>query len=349
MQLSELVGKMKAQLPKEAFRPKPSTALIDIPCLALIVLGYWLLATQSFPWYVCLIIGILMGKCFSVMSFLAHDAMHGSVVHSRFWQDVIGFIGMGIFCFTPQLWRYWHNAVHHAHTNEPDQDPDSYGTLDRFKKVPLVKFQVRTGIGSGHWSSIFFFMYRFTYHGQMVLWLASRKLRGFERMNRRKAVLGTLFLVSFWITLAVLLGPRVSFYGILIPMIVGNMTLMSYIATNHFLRPLTPTNKTMLNSMSVQTMPWLDLIHLNFSHHVEHHIFPAMNFVYTPLVKQYLLKYIPEQYVCPAHWKAIWYLYKTPRIYLDNRTLIDPFTGRTMDIEEVQAEMLGQPLSIVSG
>ena len=31
-----------------------------------------------------------------------------------------------------------------------------------------------------------------------------------------------------------------------------------------------------------------------------------------------------DRYVTPAHWKALAYLYRTPRVYLDATTLCDP-------------------------
>ena len=333
---------MKAEFPREAFQPQPISALIDVPCLSIIVAGMWALVHFRLPWYAALIVALVIGNAYATMGFLAHEALHGSVFRSRKLQEVLGYLGFSLFCFPPHLWRFWHNQVHHGHTNQPDLDPDSYGTFERFKRVPQIRFQVKIAIGSGHWSSLFFLFYRFTYHAQLMIWLASPNLPGFERMNRRRVIIESSLMALLWIVLGIWFGPRVALYGILIPMMVANFIVMSYISTNHFLRPLTKTDKSLLNSMSVRTLKWIDILHLNFSHHVEHHIFPKMNHRFTPLVREYLVRYVPDQYLAPPHWKALWYLYKTPRVYLNDYTLIDPFIGRTVDTNELEADLRGQ-------
>lgn len=345
--IQSLMAKMKAELPPEVFQPRPAGALIVIPCLTIIITGMWSLIHLRLPWYAALTVAFCMGNAYATMAFLAHEALHGSVFRSRTLQEVLGYLGFLVFCFSPYLWRFWHNQVHHGHTNQPDLDPDSYGTLERFNRVPQLKFQVKTGIGSGHWSSLFFLFYRFTCHAQAMIWLASPNLPGFERMNRRRVIIESAMMALFWIVLGIWGGFQVALFGIVIPMIIANFIVMSYISTNHFLRPLTETDESLLNSMSVRTLKWIDILHLNFSHHVEHHIFSSMNHRFTPLVRKYLVKYAPDLYVAPPHWKALWYLYKTPRVYLDDHTLIDPFTGRTMDLRELAAELQGQPLAII--
>lgn len=336
---------MRAELPREAFQPQPTSALIVIPCLSLIVAGIWALIHLPLPWYAALAIGVISGQAYATMGFLAHEALHGSVFRSRRLQTLIGYLGLALFCFSPALWRVWHNQVHHGHTNRPDLDPDSYGSLDRFKRIPEAKFQLKIAIGSGLLSSLCYLFYEVTYQAQLIVWFTSRIMPGFERLNRRRAVGESALLALFWIALGIWGGVRVALYGILVPMAAANFIGTSYIATNHFLRPLTETDKVLLNSMSVRTLKWIDLLHLNFSHHVEHHIFPRMNHRFTPLVREYLVKYAPDRYLAPSHWKALWWLYKTPRLYLDDYTFIDPFTGRTIDINEVEAGLRDQPLA----
>jgi fatty acid desaturase len=107
-------------------------------------------------------------------------------------------------------------------------------------------------------------------------------------------------------------------------MAIANFIVMSYIATNHFLRPQSQSNNPIQNSMSVTTFKLLDKLHFNFSHHIEHHMFPRLSGCQLPAVRHWLVGEIGKQYVCPPHWKAMLYLYKTPRVYLDGETLCDP-------------------------
>jgi fatty acid desaturase len=110
--------------------------------------------------------------------------------------------------------------------------------------------------------------------------------------------------------------------------VVTNFIVMSYIATNHFMRPLTETNDPIENSMSVNSPAIVDRLHFNFSHHVEHHLFPTMSGADAPKVRDWLLAHEADRYVCPAHATALAYLYRTPRVYLDAHTLVNPSRRR---------------------
>src|SRR5215831_5638012 len=327
-----IISRIRSELPKKAFQPQPQRAWIVPPLLAVIVVGTWFVSYRHPPWYGSLLIGLAIGQAYACLAFLAHETLHGSVFKSRWKQNGIGYLGFALAGFSPTLWRIWHNQVHHGNTNVPDLDPDSYGTLTRFRKIPLAKFQFKTGIGSGHVASVFFFLYRFSYHAQTVLWMHSAHYKElFKNLNRRRAIFESVLLWCFWIALGFALGLRGAVYAILVPWMVVNSVLMSYITTNHFLRPLTQENEPLLHSMSVTSPRWVDWMHLNFSHHVEHHFFPAMNWKYTPLVRQKILAYAPEQFLAPPHWKALYWLYRTPRVYQDDTTLVNPYTGRTVD------------------
>jgi len=329
--------RLQAELPREAFRPQPWRAWLAVPLLAFIAASLWFLLRGALPWYAALPLAVLLGNAYGSLGFLAHETLHGSVTKSHFVQNVIGYLAFAPFCFSPTLWRVWHNQVHHVNTNVPDVDPDSYGTLTRFQKVPLAKFQFKSGVGSGHWITLLFFFYRFTYHAQIVLWVISRKYpQLFRALPRGRAVAESLALFCFWIGLGVWAGPKGALFGVVIPIAVGNAILMSYIATNHFLRPLTEVDEPVDNSMSVTVPRWVDALHLNFSHHVEHHYFPSMNPRFAPLVRKALQKHAPDRYLAPAHWKAILWLYKTPRVYKDAQTLIDPYRNREVGIPDVE-------------
>jgi fatty acid desaturase len=148
-------------------------------------------------------------------------------------------------------------------------------------------------------------------------------------------------MIFFWILIGYSIGIYNTLFVILIPMALANFGILSYISTNHYLMPLTKINHPLLNSMSLKTLKIFDIIHFNFSHHVEHHIFPTLHWKYYPIVRQYLMKNVPKYYVCPSHFKALIYLYKTPREYKDNNTLFSSETGECFSIEKIHNEMQG--------
>lgn len=318
----ELKKQVVQDLGKQILDRRPQQIFLFVLAISTVIAGYITLLGRNNSIFTDLMACVILCLAHSVLVFLAHEAMHGSISSNKQVQNFIGFIGMLPFMVSPTLWRQWHNKNHHGHTNAGNRDPDSFGTLDRYERVKSTRFVTKLAPGSGHWLSYFFLFYWFTFHGQVVLWIQSALLYDFRTLNRKKAIFETGLMFAYWAGLAYIAGPYLSILMIAIPMIVANFTIMSYIATNHFLMPQDP--HPLLNSMGVTTLPILDMLHLNFSHHIEHHLFPTMNWKNFPALRKYLKERFPEVYLAPNHKRAISMLYKTPRIYQDDQTLCDP-------------------------
>ena len=315
---------IKADLPEDTFVRQPQRALWFVPLVATAVAAGATIIVARPVWYVCLVLGLVMGQCFAAMGFLAHETLHGSIVKSKGLQYFLGYLGFGPMLVSPSLWRVWHNQVHHGKTNMGNSDPDSFGTVSRYEKAPSTRFVARLAPGSQHWSSAFFFAYWFMFHGQVVLWIQAKYMRTFARFDRRRAIIDSVVCLVLWIAVGVLAGPFYALFVVLVPIVVTNFLVMGYIATNHFMRPMTEANDPIENSMSVTTLPIIDKLHFNFSHHVEHHLFPMMSAKHAPRVRTWLEENEPERYVTPSHVRAFTYLYRTPRVYQDANTLVDP-------------------------
>jgi fatty acid desaturase len=315
--------RIRAALPPEAFAPRPQRALWFLPLVATTLGGITVLVTTSLPWPLALLIGLVVGQSLAATGFLAHEVLHGSVVRTRWLQTLLGGAGFWPMLISPTLWRTWHNHLHHGHTNR-SADPDAFGTVRRYRRARSTRVVIRLAPGSGNPISALFLGYWFVFHGQVVLWLQSTRLRGFSRMNRPRAIAESLAALAAWVAVAVAAGPVGAVFAVLVPVVVANAVTMSYIATNHFMRPMGTSNNPLDSSMSVRTSAFLDRLHFHFSHHVEHHLFPTMSGRHTPLVRAWLRRHEPDRYVCPSHARALLFLYRTPRVYLDATTLVDP-------------------------
>ena len=174
---------------------------------------------------------------------------------------------------------------------------------------------------------------------RQVNMMQTRKREEFKGFNRKKAIHQSYLCMAAWIALAVVSGP-LAIFTVLIPMMIINFIGQSYILTNHMLRPQMDNNHPVDNSMSVRAWRWIDPLHFHFSHHVEHHLFPKMGSDQAPKVRAWLQQEMPERYVCPSHVKAVAMLYKTPRVYQDANTLVDPLNReRTVDVMELQGQL----------
>lgn len=274
------------------------------------------------------------------MGFLSHEVSHGAMELSKRWRTFFTGLGFAPFFVTASFWEKWHNAAHHGNTNIGDSDPDSFGTKLRYRLDKKQKKWTRIAPGSGKWYSYFFLFYSFVMHSQVVLWVQTKTRKEFKGFNRAKAIRHMFYLVAFWIGLAFIFGTKAALFGILIPMMIGNAIVQSYILTNHFLRPQSLSNNSLDNSMSLKKWGWVDRMHFRFSHHVEHHIFPKLPSNKLPKIKQWLQENTPEKYVCPSHIKALFYLYTTPRVYANAYTLVDVDNPkRKIDLLELQRKL----------
>ncbi|MEE9534615.1 MAG: fatty acid desaturase [Acidimicrobiia bacterium] len=333
---------IRRDLPKKIFERQPLRALWFIPLLAMQVAATWAVISLDLAWYQKLVLSVILAEGYAGMGFLAHEVLHDASVRSEKLQNFLGYIGLGPLLVSPHLWRMWHNRLHHGWTNSGDSDPDSFGTLKRYERAPYTRFVTHLAPGSGHWYSYLFLFYWFTFHGQVVLWIQTRYMRGFRGFDARRAKFDSLVLAGVLLAAAWLAGPERALFAIAIPLALANFVVTSYIATNHFLRPQWPSNNPVENSMSVRVPDWIDRLHFRFSHHVEHHLFPTMCTKFTPQLRAWLQEHVGERYICPPYGRAVAFLYKTPRVYRDPNTLCNPGDKASeRDIGAITRELVG--------
>jgi fatty acid desaturase len=333
-------AKIRADLFPDAFARRPMQSLWIIPLLGIVISGSVSLVKLSMPWYAALILSIVVGNFYASMMFFGHEVAHGSMVPSRRLQNLLLYPSFTIFCISPHFWRIWHNRSHHAHTNIPDQDPDNFGTLEEFlRSSPQMRSRIKVAPGSGHWLSTIFLFAFFTLQAQNVFWFKSKRMPGYNRLNRKRVVADMVVMVVFWIGISIITGLRGTIFVVVIPMIVANFVVLSYVVTNHMLRPLSHKPDILDTTMSVTTFKFLDYIHFHFSHHVEHHLFPAMCTSMIPHVRHSLIQHFGDRYLAPPHWWALLMMYQTPPVYDGLQTLIEPYSGRREGIPRVEAKI----------
>src|SRR5262245_23565672 len=329
-----------ADLPPSAFVRRPFRVLWLVPLVALIVGASAALLQPELPWYLIVPTLCVLANAYVALMFFGHEVAHGATVRSERMQDFVLWASCAIFVVSSHLWRHWHNRLHHGRTNVPRADPDRYDLVEDFAKSPrLVRWlTTRFAPGSGRWPSALYLFIAFTVHGQVVLWSHSRR-HGARGFRWRRAVIETAVVAAFWIGLGLAVGPRGALLIIAAPMLLADAIVMAYITTNHMLRPLTEAPDCLATTMSLTTLRVIDAIHLHFSHHVEHHLFPAMSHRHYPLVRQSLRRHAGDRYLAPSHWRALLTIYQTPRHYATHDELINPLTGRRLSLVTVEARL----------
>ena len=343
---------LKKNLPPSTFQPKPVygyAAFVVTGVAAALIIGCHILAP---PWYILLVVSVVIGQIWSNTSFAGHEALHGSVFKSKFWCEALGYIGFAHHLLGVEAWRAWHVRAHHAHTNKEHLDPDVVGLSKDYPRSMFIKFMDSFTIGSGRWWSFFCLFAQFTVQGHLVLWYHGPQWKKRKKdkvaFNLNKARAETILLAMFWGVCAWGLGWYHSLWLLALPLLMCNATLMSYICTQHFLRPLTAKNDPLPNTLSVRTWKWLDIIHLHFSHHREHHLFPNMSHSMGPVVQKEMERL---GYGVPplTHWEALKLVIMTPRLYHDSHTVAKQRDGKATSLVELWEKIDPNEAAIIKG
>jgi fatty acid desaturase len=319
---------VRAHVPRAVFERDP-WRLLWLPVHLGVILGLAIYVVRGAPpWYVAVVCALIAGHSWGCLGFLAHETMHHAVVRSRAVEKVVAGVGFAPYCLSPTLWSAWHNQAHHGHTGKAVVDPDGYGTLGFWRKSAVVRALETIAPGSGYARSGIFLFVWFSVHSLLVLTFHSRRNDYYARISRRAVYMESGAMLALWVAVFALVGPYAFVFVYVLPLLVANATIMSYIATNHFLNPLTETNDPLANTLSVTAPRWLERLHLQFGYHVEHHLFPMVSGRHAPAVRDALVRLYGDRYLSMPHARALRLLYTRPKLHATPDTLIDPRTMR---------------------
>lgn len=314
-------AKISPHLPKEVFKPAPTRLFGGLAYLFVIAASFGTIILFDLNIWLSLPISIILGSSYAAMGFLGHEILHGTVVKKRWLRDFLGAVAFWPLTTGPKLWRKWHNINHHVHTQDEENDPDAWPTLDKLVKSRMLRWMYKVPFPIRAFLSFLSLTLTFTLHSAKMF---MNFIKDFKPSNR--PVVWAQFLLPWvtWIGLLFLIGFEKWLFVYFIPLLIANFIVMAYISTNHRLNPIVEVNDPLANSLTVTVPKWVDAMHFNFSYHTEHHLFPSMNPKHYPLVKKHIKSMWPERYHEMPMTKALLALYKTPRVYYQKTELIDP-------------------------
>ena len=303
--------------------------------VAIVIIVANLQQDLSIPLRILSSVGI--GLSLAILTFFNHEILHGSIVPMKLAQ-ILAYPGFFVFSLSPELWKTWHNHLHHYNANKPGGlDPDLAGDWNRLKNRKIGRLLIKLLPGSGHPASFLFNCIAFSAQCANVTWLRSREEPGFYKsMNRKRVVLETLVYYALWITLFVVLPFSQFFFLLVIPTAIVNNIVFNYVGLPHNMRPLSQTNHPLETTLTLESPKFINLLFFNFSLHTEHHVFPEANHSALARVREVLLREYPEEYCSVPHGQAIRAFYSTPRAYLDDQHLFDPETNRKVNLLELR-------------
>ncbi|CAM3844976.1 fatty acid desaturase [Alkalicoccus chagannorensis] len=315
---------LKEYLPKKAFRPDPKKLLGGAAYLLVTVAAMLSVILLPIPAPAALLLSIVIGMSFAGMGFLGHEILHGTIVKAPALRNFLGGLFFWPLCTGPRIWRKWHNMTHHVHTQHEEKDPDTWLTESKVKNSRLLRAMYRLPISVRAFFEFASQTVMFTLHSTRMF---AAYIKEFNSKSAPALWMQLILPWVTWIGLLLLVGFTNWIFIYFIPLLIANGIVMAYISTNHRLNPQTEVNDPLANSLTVTVPKWVDVIHFNFSHHTEHHLFPTVNSKYYPLVKQKVKEFWPHLYHEMPMGKALIALWKTPRPYFNGNQLIDPTSG----------------------
>jgi len=321
------VRQIRPQLKRGAFQPARGRLWWLPVHLAIVTLCISALQQRWLPWLAAPLLSLIIGMSFAGLTFLGHETLHGAVVRGPRLRYLVGWLGFSPFLVSPRLWVAWHNRVHHGNTQRVGKDPDAYPTLREYRQSRAIRLAMLVAPSLRRLRGASTPLIGFSVQSAHML-LAARA-RGFlSGKEQMIAIAETLLAVALWASLAVVTGGLVFVFAFLLPLLVANAIVMSFILTNHSLSPLTDINDPLLNSLSVTCPRLVEWLTLGFGYHVEHHLFPAMSARHAPEVRALLRAHYPERYQSMPLLRATLALHSSARVYKDATTLVDPRSGR---------------------
>ncbi len=310
MTLEQIRHEIRALVGPKAFERRPENGVAGLVVAAAGLALISALAVSAAPWYALALGAIVLSQMWMFLTMVAHEAMHGAVFQSRFGSELLCHIGFSVFGFGPETWRAWHLRAHHAKTNHPARDVDLVGLWGNQDAEKAARFVL--GIGRLH--AVLTLFVQFSLQAQLVTWSGREKFRRlkFSRWRARRQVLVLACLYGLaWQQLGLWLG----LWLLALPALLANFTVMSYISTQHLLRPLSEINDPLANTISVSSHWLADRLHLCFSYHREHHLFPSMSHRSGPQVRRSLAQLGLQPEPPLSHWRAFKLVLATPRLY----------------------------------
>ncbi len=330
MSIKDYASVLKKELPSYVFKTNPSR-LFALLLHSLVVFFSVYISVTSDTLIIKILLSMIAGHSLGVIGFIGHEALHGTIIRDRKWQMIIGGYCLLPLALHPKVWKVWHNSQHHKHTQDPIYDPDCFGHIMLFRNSAVLQFIEKYLPGSKYFRSVFFLFYWYLFHTAIVVFYYSKNF-----LDSKARLTGQIYYISvlvIWISSAIFTGGLNHFiFAFLIPIMISNLLMMSYISTQHFLSPLTPSkNDPLINSLTVRSPRWIEELHTNTGYHAEHHIFPSVNPKYAPVINVAIKQLWPNKLKEMNHLKALRQLYKTPRFYSRWDVLQNPRTGEKFE------------------
>ena len=301
--LSFYTKELKGIIPKEAFKPATYKLIPMFIHAALFFLNVFLIGylQSTISLIIC---SILMGISIACLFLYSHELSHGTILQKEPYLYLSQNFFWAFSGIPPTVWKRVHNLSHHQTMNTYD-DPDRktfkseasfFNNLYNLFIYPNKKLRYSFTVG---FAMIFYstkhILAAFYPEGSRPSIVTYRP--GYSRKEVRTIFFELLYILTFWALIWIYLGAVTALFVSLISWSVYSASVILFIITQHQRDPVfIDIADPLLATTSVIIPKWLDMIIDWHSFHVEHHLFPGINFDFYPQISEKLQEKYPDKY-----------------------------------------------------
>lgn len=289
---------------------------------------------QAWPLWAVALLAIFCGHSIACLGLAAHEIGHGICAKTRlgtYLWETAAWTYSGLI--TTTVHRKAHNAWHHDYTNGP-LDPNRRQTSEEIAQNPLdgkiaewifpnSKHPV-TSAFVGLWLVNLVYQLKLLVHSV----LATGDPRWDMRLSVRKRRIAVAEQAWYW-------GVYLGFWAmsgfrwemalfLFLANYVGTTIGLWYICTNHLVNPMSGDGAIdpLVTATSIKLPGWVDYLHSYFSHHPEHHLYPAAGPANYPKIRKVLMETFPDRFNMLTAGEVMRELLASPIAYKDPNTLV---------------------------
>jgi fatty acid desaturase len=270
----------KIKIPKELLKRNPFLFFKSIFYFLLMILCVIIIINNN-SLIINLLLSVVLGSLIGAHGFFVHELLHGAVVKNKKLQTIYALIGYAPYLMTPTYWRYWHNYLHHNNTQIIGKDPDMLPSGEFHEKAlkKSIIYKIIYKFLPNSESKIRFFYCFIWMNVQAFLGHVFIRFNGkqWKNLNQLKVTFEWILQIFLIISYCYLIGSQKPLFLIVIPFLIQNYTIMSFIVTNHFLSKSYREGENFNDleiSHNIKLNKFYRFYYFNFGYHTEHHLFP---------------------------------------------------------------------------
>ncbi|HET6282189.1 MAG TPA: fatty acid desaturase [Polyangia bacterium] len=317
---------LAALLPREAFRRNPGR--VAYAFAQLMIFAASVVLARTFDGWILLPIALLAGHSLFCLALFAHELSHGAVLGPGLPRSALELGCWGANFISPTVWSIVHNHSHHRHANTL-RDPDR-----RFlRREASTSTAIYTALFYPHlqaptrWNPLVLLHFV-----PYVLKQTAAALLGASPFGlvphrpdfswRKRALVAAEVVVIAGMQLCLCRAVGGGFHYLAVgpgAVCVASALVMTYVFTNHYGDEITPVVDALVGTTSVRVPPLIDRLHLHFSFHTEHHLFPSMDSRYFPGLSALVAERYPDRYKRLSLSRAWSRAFQQPRFSVEAR------------------------------